>query len=483
MPSRAHAWTLRYLRLCGVALPLLLALHATRGPTVREPAVSPTADDALHAIDATPARWRGFARRGRQLLRARDIFGKKERSRHLPKTERRDGPTRADATPENLRLLYAIMAYDRKQHIHLLTMLHSAVSMCEGGLRVTILLYTADSNPYTPKELAELRALCDSCTGRIGGSLTLENIAVDAQLKFDATMQHRKEFLRRIDEFDLFVYSEDDVHIELRHIAAYVEASNHLAQSEDGHKYVLGWQRLERNGIGLGAEHVMWENGVDNYHGVEVGGRLYATMVNPHAGAWMATRQELKAHHKQCRILHIPKTAGSFTRVRAGGWNLYMNCGRRKVLPVRNFQNFLVHHLPDKNWWQRSECAVAVPDLLAHFRGWNERYASGDRSMVCGRWWIQGDFCRDELQVVRAGERKKRFGIKGSCTVWRNRTSGEETITLPNEKMKRLAAIVQAKEDAGARASKSLRVVASSGGDGRSISSRRFRGSMLRAGG
>ena len=29
MPSRAHAWTQRYLRLCGVALPLLLALHAT----------------------------------------------------------------------------------------------------------------------------------------------------------------------------------------------------------------------------------------------------------------------------------------------------------------------------------------------------------------------------------------------------------------------------------------------------------------------
>ena len=103
--------------------------------------------------------------------------------------------------------------------------------------------------------------------------------------------------------------------------------------------------------------------------------------------------------------------------------------------------------------------------------------------MVCGRWWIPGDFCRDELQVVPAGERKKRFGIKGSCTVWRNRTSGEETITLPNEKMKRLAAIVQAKEDAGSRAAKNLRVVASSAGDGRSISSRRFRGSMLRAGG
>ena len=107
MPSRARAWTLRYLRLCGVALPFLLLL-AARGPTVHEPAV---------ARPSTPS-----MRRGRQLLRARDIFGKKERSRHLPKAERRDGPARADATPENLRLLYAIMAYDRKQHIHLLTM-------------------------------------------------------------------------------------------------------------------------------------------------------------------------------------------------------------------------------------------------------------------------------------------------------------------------------------------------------------------------
>ena len=41
MPSRTHAWTQRYLRLCGVALPVLLVLHATRGPAApREPAVA-----------------------------------------------------------------------------------------------------------------------------------------------------------------------------------------------------------------------------------------------------------------------------------------------------------------------------------------------------------------------------------------------------------------------------------------------------------
>jgi len=202
------------------------------------------------------------------------------------------------------------------------------------------------------------------------------------------TMQHRHEMRKKLQDFDLFLYAEDDVHVELRHVLAFYAESLRLAAAPEGRKYVLGWQRFEKNGIGarrrrdarragggdrarragsrasrvddakrsagLGAEQVMWENGVDSYHAVEVGGRLYATMVNPHAGAWMvraavvflgpgdrggpaqATREELRQHHKQCHILNVPKTAGSFTRVRAGGWNLYLNCGRRKVLPVAN---------------------------------------------------------------------------------------------------------------------------------------------------
>lgn len=75
--------------------------------------------------------------------------------------------------------------------------------------------------------------------------------------------------------------------------------------------------------------------------------------------------------------------------------------------------------------------------------------------MVCGEWWSDS-FCRDELEVVKAAERKRRFGVKGSCTVWRNRTTGEETITLPNEKMKRLGDIVKAKEAAGKLEAKRL---------------------------
>jgi hypothetical protein len=135
------------------------------------------------------------------------------------------------------------------------------------------------------------------------------------------TMQHRHEMRKKLQDFDLFLYAEDDVHVELRHVLAFYAESLRLAAAPEGRKYVLGWQRFEKNGIGarrrrdarragggdrarragsrasrvddakrsagLGAEQVMWENGVDSYHAVEVGGRLYATMVNPHAGAWM----------------------------------------------------------------------------------------------------------------------------------------------------------------------------------------------------
>ena len=400
----------------------------------------------------SPAR-RGMSRR---LMRAQHHHQKGKASTPAAPTDFKPDPGVVEAPrPRNLRVLYCITAYDRKQHVHLLQMLGSVVSMCEGGLQVELVLYTADSNPYTSSQEAEMREILGGCSGFFGGSVTFKLLALPASLKFDMTMQHRHEMRNRIDDFDVFVYAEDDIHVEVRHVMTYYHEALKLQKADHGDKYVLGWQRFEKNGIGMGADQVMWENGVDSYHAVEIGGELYVTMVNPHAGAWIATRDELKQHHRQCHILSVPKTAGSFTRVRAGGWNLYLNCGRRKVMPVKNIANFLIHHLPDKNWWQRSECAIAVPALLDHMRQWRDAYAAGDRTMVCGDWWTD-TFCRDEMQVVRSSERKKKYGVKGSCTVWRNRTSLRETINLPNEKMKRLGDIVKAKEAAAKVEAKKL---------------------------
>ena len=92
--------------------------------------------------------------------------------------------------PRNLRLLYCITAYDRKQHVHLLQMMGSVVSMCEGGLRVELVLYTADSNPYTAAQELEMRALLGGCSGHFGGS-------VDFVLKEEPAAAPKSRVFRR----------------------------------------------------------------------------------------------------------------------------------------------------------------------------------------------------------------------------------------------------------------------------------------------
>ena len=77
--------------------------------------------------------------------------------------------------------------------------------MCEGGLRVTVVVYTADINPFTKLEAEVMRDLADTCSGRVGGSLKLELVEEDAALRYDMTMQHRNTMRQRLEEFDVFL--------------------------------------------------------------------------------------------------------------------------------------------------------------------------------------------------------------------------------------------------------------------------------------
>ena len=169
------------------------------------------------------------------------------------------------------------------------------------------------------------------------------------------TIEHRREFTKHLDEYDLFVYTEDDMHFDLRHLTAYAKESEWIAKSSLSDKYLVGYQRYEENGISMGHTQVIWENSADAWFPLEIDGRLFMMPQNIHGGLYVSTRQELKTLQKKCRILNIPNIQGTFVRVRASGWDMYLHCGRRKVLPVDNFHNFLVHHLPDKVG-QRGQC-------------------------------------------------------------------------------------------------------------------------------
>ena len=121
----------------------------------------------------------------------------------------------------NPLLFYSICAFDRKQHVHLKRLVAEAASMCEGGLRVRLRIYTADGTDgtanFTAFEADELSALA-RCGGALGGRLAFSVEARPGELRKVLTMEHRREFAAELaspspgaSADDLFLFTEDDV--------------------------------------------------------------------------------------------------------------------------------------------------------------------------------------------------------------------------------------------------------------------------------
>ena len=145
-------------------------------------------------------------------------------SQPQPEAEAEEGVTLAQGP----RLFYSIASYDRRQHVHLKRLVAEAASACEGGLRVTLRVYscdgTAGSAAFSEAELAELEKVA-FCTRR--GGLALVHEVRPGALRRALTMEHRDAFreelaspARGASPEDVFAYGEDDVLLSVRSVMA-----------------------------------------------------------------------------------------------------------------------------------------------------------------------------------------------------------------------------------------------------------------------
>ena len=157
--------------------------------------------------------------------------------------------------------------------------------MCEGGLRVTLRIYTADGTDGTAAlsgaEARELAALAD-CSGALGGSMAFSVEPRPGRLRKVLTMEHRREFAAELarpspgsGRGDVFLFTEDDVLVSLRGVLAMRAAADELRAARDGHKYVAGFNRFEVGG-GAAPTEVLWENPyASDWSPVAIGGALW----------------------------------------------------------------------------------------------------------------------------------------------------------------------------------------------------------------
>jgi SAM-dependent methyltransferase len=167
--------------------------------------------------------------------------------------------------------------------------------------------------------------------------------------------RHRQLFAERIDDYDLFIYSEDDTLVEERHLDTFVELTRRLPS-----ELVTGFLRYELD-----------EHGHRSYNDLDYGfhfdptsarlvdGVLVAEHTNPHAAMWMLTREQLRRVVDHPDFLAAPHP-GRFDLLVQAACGPYLAGPLQKVIPLSRLDDIGLHHLPNR---YIGRTGTSAPDL------------------------------------------------------------------------------------------------------------------------
>jgi len=180
-----------------------------------------------------------------------------------------------------------------------------------------------------------------------------KNLGPDVELKvglptkdpWSLPFAHKRIFANRLKDYDLFIYSEDDMLIKQRNIAAFLEVQEILPEDE-----IAGFlQYEERPALGgcfLSAPAIH-----SNYHWVpssvkSIGGYTFAYLTNEHSACYILMQKQLVKAIASGGFL-VPPHKGRYDLLCTAATDPYTQCGFTKVICISHIQDFLVHHLPN----------------------------------------------------------------------------------------------------------------------------------------
>ena len=154
---------------------------------------------------------------------------------------------------------------------------------------------------------------------------------------------HKKLFADRIEQYDLFVYSEDDILITETNLRAFLDASAALRENE-----LAGFLRTEYGSNSA----VNYPDVHGNFHWdpTSIGSRgqyIVARLTNEHAACYVLTRGQLKKAIRSGGFLVEPHE-WKYDLLCTAATDPYTQCGFTKLIPVSHLDDFTVHHLSNK---------------------------------------------------------------------------------------------------------------------------------------
>jgi 2-polyprenyl-3-methyl-5-hydroxy-6-metoxy-1,4-benzoquinol methylase len=154
---------------------------------------------------------------------------------------------------------------------------------------------------------------------------------------------HKKAFAERLESYDLFVYTEDDILIRQRNVSALLRANEVLADNE-----LAGFFRSETDSQGkMYFPDVHYHYHWDSASVTRRGEYAFARFTNLHSGCYALTKQQLRQAIKSGGFLVQPHE-GAYEPLETAATDPYTQCGFRKMICISHIDDFIVPHLSNR---------------------------------------------------------------------------------------------------------------------------------------
>lgn len=198
---------------------------------------------------------------------------------------------------------------------------------------------------------------------------------------------HKKIFAERTDQYDLFIYSEDDIGVTEENILAFMQVTASLNSDE-----IAGFIRYEIDKDGLWSVPDLHGNYHWKAESVRKRGEYtVAELTNEHAGFYILTQEQLRRSIASGGFLREPYE-GRYDMACTAGTDPYTNCGFRKVICISTIEKFFVHHLSNRYAGLMgiplSEFEPQIQTLLSGSKGkrLKSTFANTETRILHGRW-------------------------------------------------------------------------------------------------
>jgi 2-polyprenyl-3-methyl-5-hydroxy-6-metoxy-1,4-benzoquinol methylase len=154
---------------------------------------------------------------------------------------------------------------------------------------------------------------------------------------------HKACFAENLERYDLFIYSEDDIGVTEENIRAFLRLTPQLEPDK-----IAGYLRYEvdqSGGLSFPDIHGAFHWRPESVR--RLGDCIIAEFTNEHAGFYILTQPQLRQIILSGGYL-VPPFHGKYGLPETAATDPYTSCGFRKVICISAWNDFIIHHLPNR---------------------------------------------------------------------------------------------------------------------------------------